>query len=119
MGIRGLAIYARLCVGTVYGSVLRLAATGMQMQVTAVSIVSSLPGGLVRCLYANVLSVLRYAGTASFWATRSVMTATGGHTMAAVGLARSSADGHAKVENALRFVATGCGGEQKSAMTGM
>lgn len=47
------------------------------------------------------------------------MTATGGHTMAAVGLARSSADGHAKVESALRFVATGCGGEQKSAMTGM
>ncbi len=39
--------------------------------------------------------------------------------MAAVGLARSSADGHAKVESALRFVATGCGGEQKSAMTGM
>ena len=74
---------------------------------------------MARIALGQVVCALVFAEMASRLRVRSVMTATGGHTMAAVGLARSSADGHAKVENALRFVATGCGGEQKSAMTGM
>jgi len=47
------------------------------------------------------------------------MMAIGGHTTVAVGPARLSAGGLATVESALGFAATGCGGEQKSAMTGM